>query len=305
MIIKLDVLFAINKGMKMLKLLKITGVVALTLILLSILFVLLKPDPWITLSEQKTQIRYVGKISFEGYEKLVQVYEEAEKKPTLLKITSRGGTGLAGILIGRFIQENGLNIYVSGHCISSCANYIFPAGEWKILSDDALVIYHGGLAQKNLINKMLASHQAIEKGDTFIDENRYKEAFLSPASEREKTLVEYYFPDNGACIKPPGDYEAIVESARKCFDFKQNIEKEFFEMLGVDPQLPYYGQEGNYVTTYQSYDYIGFYYDLASLEKMGVSDIALVAGEWEVSNNSNFENVYKVSLSDNVLNYTN
>jgi hypothetical protein len=282
--------------MYMLKLLKIIGYTALVLFLLSITFHLLKPDPWISLTTKKNQIRYSGKISFEGYEKLIKVYEEAKRKPTTLKITSGGGSGLAGILIGRFVKDKGLDVQVSRHCVSSCANYVFPAGMQKSLHHDSLVIYHGGMFQKNLLSKMLASHQSYMSGDSDKDNNKSKEASLLSYSELETKLEHKYFPDKGACKKPLGDTEAIVESARRCLQFSQNIEREFFALLNVDPKLPYYGQEGSYKVVYQAYKHIGFYYDLESLKQMGLSNVEVIGEAWKPSENNKFENVYKVTL---------
>ena len=62
----------------MLKLLKTIGITVLTLLLLLIAFYLLKPDPWVSSSVKKNQIRYSGKISFEGYEKLVEAADRIE-----------------------------------------------------------------------------------------------------------------------------------------------------------------------------------------------------------------------------------
>jgi len=252
-------------------------------------------------STKKNQIRYSGKINFEGYEKLVKVYEEAKTKPTKLNITSSGGDGLAGILIGRFVKEKELDVQVSRHCGSSCANYVFPAGKQKSLHHDALVIYHGGMSQENLLSKMLASHQSDKVGNTYQDYNKSKEASLISKSELKTNLKHKYFPDKGACKKPIGDTEAIVESARWCLQSRQNIEREFFALLKVNPKLPYYGQEGSYKATYQAYKHIGFYYDLESLKKMGLSDVEVIGGTWKPSENRKFENVYKVSHRDSLV----
>ena len=93
----------------------------------------------------------------------------------------------------------------------------------------------------------------------------------------------------------------IVESARWCLQSRQNIEREFFALLKVNPKLPYYGQEGSYKATYQAYKHIGFYYDLESLKKMGLSDVEVIGGTWKPSENRKFENVYKVSHRDSLV----
>lgn len=281
----------------MLKFLKIIGGIALFIFSLFIALYLFQPDPWVYSSSKKSQIRYNGKINFEGYEKLVKVYDEAKKKPTKLEITSYGGSGLAGMLIGRFVKEKNLDVQVRRHCISSCANYVFPAGNHKRLYADALVIYHGGLFQENLFDKLMASHQAKQTGKVYKDVNAGKEGKLFKNTKLETKLQRKYFPDDGACKKPVGDVdaEAIAESARRCLEFRRNIEREFYALLNVDPMLPYYGHKGDYEATYQAYKHIGFYYDLASLEELGVSNVEVIDGNWHPTENRHFEKVYKVT----------
>jgi len=280
----------------MLKLLKNIGIIVLTLLILLIAFSLFRPDPWITSSTKENQIGYSGKISFEGYEKLIESYDKAKNKPSTLKITSTGGHGLAGILIGRFVKEKGMGVQVHKYCASSCANYVFPAGKQKRLSDDALVMYHGGYFQENLLSKMLTNHQSKKVDNLYKDNNANNEAALFNASEVESKLKNKYFPDKGACTKPLGDTEVIAESALRCLKFKQDIEVEFFALLNVDPKLPYYGQKGDYKASYQAYKHSGFYYDLKSLEKMGLDNIEIIGGDWKPSENIFFEKLYKISL---------
>ncbi|OKY25182.1 hypothetical protein [Thalassotalea sp. PP2-459] len=277
----------------MLKLLKTIGISLLILLLLLIMFFLFRPDPWIYSSNQGNHIRYSGRISFEGYEKLIEIYSNAKEKPSTLEITSGGGNGLAGILIGRFLQEKGMDIKIRRFCASSCANYVFPAGKKKRLSNDSLIVYHGGMLQKNLLNKMLTKHKFP---NIYNDSYENKEAFLLKISTLESKLKHKFFADKGACAKPDGIIEVIVKSAQRCLKFRQKLERDFFAQINVDPKLPYYGQIGDYKARYKSYEYIGFYYDLKSLSKMGVNNIEVIGGEWVPSQNRNFKKVYKVTL---------
>ncbi len=261
------------------------------------MYFLLRPDPSVTLLSSKDQIRYTGQISFEGYQKLEDTYKSANVKPKSIRINSDGGDGLAGILIGRFVRDNNMDVIVKRRCVSACANYVFPAGNKKTLHKDALVIFHGGFAQENMLDKLLDSHHAGNASNDYVDANAGKEARLMKYDSQSKLLLKHYFPDDGACKKPKkATKNELVASALKCLTFRRNIEREFYMQLRVDPMLPLYGQKGKYETTYKQYNHIGFYYEIASLEHMGVSNIHVIGKEWIPSKNRLFKNIYKVGL---------
>ncbi len=60
-----------------------------------------------------------------------------------LIITSSGGEVAAGIELGRWVFKNNIVVIVSGYCFSSCANYVFIAGRKKIIQPGSLVAWHG------------------------------------------------------------------------------------------------------------------------------------------------------------------
>lgn len=60
-----------------------------------------------------------------------------------LIITSSGGDVEAGITLGLWIFDHRINIEVPEYCLSSCANYVFPAGYRKSISKGAIVAWHG------------------------------------------------------------------------------------------------------------------------------------------------------------------
>jgi hypothetical protein len=77
--------------------------------------------------------------------------KQNEGKPvTRLNIQSRGGELAAGIKLGRWVRKHDADVQVTLFCMSSCANYVFPAGKNKIISPDALVLWHGHAEQKEL-----------------------------------------------------------------------------------------------------------------------------------------------------------
>ena len=76
---------------------------------------------------------------------------EASPQITEVVIHSEGGDVEAGMDFGEAIHERALDVrIVGGLCMSSCANYVFPAGRRKIIDPDSLVLWHGSMLQEGL-----------------------------------------------------------------------------------------------------------------------------------------------------------
>jgi len=58
-------------------------------------------------------------------------------------INSGGGEVEAGIALGRWVFRQRLDVEVPGYCLSSCANYVFPAAGRKFIAPGAVVAWHG------------------------------------------------------------------------------------------------------------------------------------------------------------------
>jgi ATP-dependent protease ClpP protease subunit len=119
-----------------------------------------------TISISSSSITYEGEIDWEGFNKVVSLYAEQNKKPALLKINSKGGEVLSGIAFGNWIREHRLSVEVTDYCFSSCANYIFPAGKRKILNPQAALYWHGGAFQKLKPDSELIATQSTENDQT-------------------------------------------------------------------------------------------------------------------------------------------
>lgn len=129
-----------------------------------------------------------------------------------IEITSPGGELLPAIVLARWIREAGVNVEVKGICASACANYIFPAGRRKLISADALLVWHGGAFQKNFVE--------------FVDE-------FESVSERV---------DVG--MGSEGDLGYLNVNREKYVNMKvqQAQERKFYEFIGVDGRLPIIGK---------------------------------------------------------------
>jgi hypothetical protein len=103
---------------------------------------------------------YRGFISAEQNQRLLEVVEGKVVKR--LVITSSGGEVEAGITLGFWVFNHRLNVEVREYCLSSCANYVFPAGYHKSIDAGAVVAWHGnynhlkqtGLWQDDIASRM-------------------------------------------------------------------------------------------------------------------------------------------------------
>ena len=84
---------------------------------------------------------YSGPISAELNQRFFDTTQGKAIKRLI--ITSDGGEVEAGIALGLWVSDHSLNIEVPEYCLSSCANYVFPAGRHKSIGAGAVVAWHG------------------------------------------------------------------------------------------------------------------------------------------------------------------
>lgn len=188
-----------------------------------------------------TSIIYRGPISPESNDLLFELLEAAESIPETLVITSKGGETIAGIELGRWVFRNRIDVVVPEYCLSSCANYVFPAGDTKTLEATAALAWHGGATQENW-------------GDTCSD------------------LAKSGLKQHLKCA----DIEKAFDESLKEFIA---AEKLFFAEIGVDQRITVIGQDPRYDCRGRGKS-LGWYYSIEDLERLGVEDIRVRAGKW-------------------------
>lgn len=87
---------------------------------------------------------YNGLLSSEGLERLKA--SDAGTARTLM-IRSGGGTVTVGMDFGDWVFARQLDVVIDEACLSSCANYVFPAGKSKRFLPGSLVAWHGNSLQ--------------------------------------------------------------------------------------------------------------------------------------------------------------
>jgi hypothetical protein len=146
---------------------------------------------------------YSGSISTEENQRFFSVV--AGRPVKRLVITSSGGEVEAGIALGTWVFEHRLDVEVPEYCLSSCANYVFPAANRKFIASGAVVAWHGNY------------HHLKETGlwteDIAVRMQRYSE---DAATAREQARAEM---------------ERLVR-----------LEQDFFIRIGVDQYLCWAGK---------------------------------------------------------------
>ena len=179
-----------------------------------------------------SDIFYTGKVSSEGYQLLREQSAAATVKLLRLVINSGGGPIEDGMDIANWLHDEKLDLLVIEKCMSSCANYIFPAARNKEISDSAVVAWHGSLSNP--------------------DENGDLEVSLK--------VLDTQFPD-----LPVGQREEMKEKARTGFtEYKQLQavrQKEFFKKIAVDERVtmlgPLHGVEDFYCLSVEDMKLLG------------------------------------------------
>lgn len=115
------------------------------------------PDP-------PNSVRFLGKITKNAVSDFISKNENLDIS-TLL-IHSLGGDAEASILLAHWVMDRGLDVHVENMCASGCANYVLAAGKNKLIGSNAVVVWHGGMYQKDFregYEKFLVVERAVNR----------------------------------------------------------------------------------------------------------------------------------------------
>lgn len=206
---------------------------------------------------QGTSIIYRGSISRESNERFFKIIETSDLTLLTLIITSKGGDALAGVELGKWVFRNGIDVTVIEYCVSSCANYVFPAGKIKTLDSSAAVVWHGGALQKEWNNPCLRIPKSVlEKG------------------------------------RGCSDIEQIQAESLQEF---RSTEALFFAEIGVDQRVTVLGQVPEYDCRGGSRS-LGWYYSIDDLARLGIKNIDIQQGEWRPESPASNLTICRVEL---------
>ncbi|MDP4537923.1 hypothetical protein Q3O60_17205 [Alkalimonas collagenimarina] len=210
-------------------------------------------------------IEYSGSITEAKNDVVFALYDNAPIKPKRLIISSPGGVVEYGIQLGEWIINNLLDVEVGDYCMSSCANYVFLAGNNKILSKHSLLGWHGGLLQRLEL--------------PFTDRTYLKDiSRLTQQCDLERFKEKY----RGKLAFPFGRFHK-----RECL---------LMQSTGIDYRIMVFGQyEKHRINAYQ----MGFWsYELDALAALGVTNIILKEGTWQPPRSINKAVVLFINAED-------
>jgi hypothetical protein len=197
--------------------------------------------PTTEISVEGESLIYRGSISRASNAHLFKLVESIDFVPTTLVITSKGGETTAGIELGRWVFRNRLDVTVNEYCLSSCANYVFPAGLRKTLEPSAALAWHGGSMQEDW-------------GD--------------PCSNTPRS------------VKKVGIRCADIEKLqRESLEEFKTAEKSFFAEIGVDQRVTILGQFPEYDCRERTAS-LGWDYSIEDMGRLGIKNIQVHNGEW-------------------------
>ena len=189
------------------------------------------------------ELNYVGLLDGQANARLFALYDSLEQKPTTLSIRSRGGPTSHGLALGQWVRDHKLDVKVMEYCLSSCANYVFPAGIHKLVSNFAVIGLHGGLSSTSFS----------------FDESSQKMLDALPADKRKALLDQI---------------DASIKGDSK---------KEQVYLKGLDVRADYVtlGQEERYQRRYRDDPKtVGWTYSLEAFGRMGIHDITVINPPW-------------------------
>jgi hypothetical protein len=127
----------------------------------------------------------------------------------LLLIDSGGGDVAAAIELADWVHARQLDIAVTGVCLSSCANYVFPAARHKEIRAGAIVAWHG--------NYHHLAHTGLWRDDVLLRMQR--------DGEDRQTATRYVQSQVARLVA---------------------LERDFFARIGVDEQVCWIGKQPPY-----------------------------------------------------------
>ncbi|OGQ21515.1 MAG: hypothetical protein A3I05_03675 [Deltaproteobacteria bacterium RIFCSPLOWO2_02_FULL_44_10] len=191
-----------------------------------------------TITKNGKVVRYIGTMSDENVQRLLK--ETEGQKIKKLIISSSGGETCSAIEFGFWVAKNKIDVDVERACLSSCANYVFPAAKKKKIYQHAVVAWHGNMRQKDLLSEVELKKYA-------------QEMFKSMPADERKLL---------------GNSNALFQKMKTHTEFCRTREDEFFKLVGVDEYVCRIGNE--------KYDAQGFFFmSKNDMEHFGIKNISM------------------------------
>ena len=214
-------------------------------------------DPWIehppaTITLEGDTVIINGYIDFDAYSRFLNVIRGNEGEITTLKITSDDGFLEAATLIGLWVHDNEIDVIVDESCTYVCANYIFTAGNNKIIEQSAIVAWQG--------SPQWDEYDARSSGLT-IEETMRRDI------------------DNGSLgIDPSLDEKGREDFIREVAEYSREAikqERRFLDATGINEDALVYGYIGiEWGAGYlPGHLFLGWTFSIEDMEKLGIENV--------------------------------
>lgn len=191
------------------------------------------------------ELNYVGSLSQDANRRAFALYDAAVTKPAVLSIRSKGGVTGAGIELGNWVHARKLTVKVMEYCFSSCANYVFTAAPHKVVSNFAVIGYHGGLSS------------------TSFDLDSETQAMLAAMPAEQRQMAQ----------------KSMQETIQRGLVKDREEEAAFFARIGVAQRITTLGQESTAPAS-QSDKSVGWTYSASGFARLGVASIDVINPPW-------------------------
>lgn len=128
-----------------------------------------EPPQGVSANGESGRATLVGPIDWASVHRLRTLVQD--KKIHILEVDSRGGDNEAAMALGYWLHDEKINLEVPRLCLGSCANYLFPAANKKLIAPGAIVAWQGNVHYQLLQQeqpKLFAHHDAPRSNNELI-----------------------------------------------------------------------------------------------------------------------------------------
>ena len=202
----------------------------------------------VELSIRGDTLFYKGGTDPASYEKFTSIVEGKENEIKTMVVNSPGGDIIEGMLIGDWVFDNGVDVAVDTLCFSSCANYIFTAGQNKIIREGGIVGWHGSAQQEMVI----------------------AESTGKSLDEVFRELAVDFLKENGEANPSESKIEEEIKLIQEMTAQDTAREQEFLEKIGVPVDALVYGLKKSQYEEYRSSNAGGWTLSIEDMAKLGI-----------------------------------
>ncbi|WP_236547974.1 hypothetical protein [Sphingomonas sp. AX6] len=165
-----------------------------------------RPEDGITVTPRRDLVCFDGRIDQRFATAFIAASKAQGDAPATFVVRSVGGEVHSAMSMGEEILRRRGNVIAHRYCLSSCANYLLPAGRTRTVWEGAVLGFHGGavaLSDAEILAAIKASGEASD----------------AVPKAQIKSLVAQIRNDTKATIARQGDYLEGVGVRRDFFEW--------------------------------------------------------------------------------------